>query len=56
MLQDYLTCGGNVSDNIDFFSLNSYEWCGEVCISLTGLSYSFRPSVMIEITENSPLI
>ena len=28
MLQDYLTCGGNSSDNIDFFSLNSYEWCG----------------------------
>ncbi|KAL1901414.1 hypothetical protein Sste5346_001819 [Sporothrix stenoceras] len=27
MLQDYLTCGGNAADNIDFFSLNSYEWC-----------------------------
>lgn len=32
MLQDYLTCGTNVSDRIDFFSLNSYEWCGAVCI------------------------
>ncbi|KAB5586019.1 Glucanosyltransferase-domain-containing protein [Coniochaeta sp. 2T2.1] len=27
MLQDYLTCGGNASENIDFFALNSYEWC-----------------------------
>ena len=27
MLQEYLTCGGNASENIDFFSLNSYEWC-----------------------------
>lgn len=29
MLQDYLTCGGNSSDNIDFFSINSYSWCGD---------------------------
>lgn len=34
MLQDYLTCGGNTSDIIDFFSLNSYEWCGSVRIPL----------------------
>ncbi|KAK1761470.1 Glucanosyltransferase-domain-containing protein [Echria macrotheca] len=27
MLQDYLTCGGNSSENIDFFALNSYSWC-----------------------------
>lgn len=27
MLQDYLTCGGNSSENVDFFALNSYEWC-----------------------------
>jgi len=27
MLQDYLTCGGNASENVDFFALNSYSWC-----------------------------
>ncbi|KLU81545.1 glycolipid-anchored surface protein 5 [Magnaporthiopsis poae ATCC 64411] len=27
MLQDYLTCGGNASQNVDFFALNSYSWC-----------------------------
>jgi hypothetical protein len=27
MLQDYLTCGGNASEAVDFFSLNSYSWC-----------------------------
>ncbi|KEY70708.1 hypothetical protein S7711_07334 [Stachybotrys chartarum IBT 7711] len=27
MLQDYLTCGGNFSESVDFFGLNSYSWC-----------------------------
>ena len=36
MLQDYLTCGGNSSENIDFFALNSYEWCGEVTYETSG--------------------
>ncbi|KAI1179739.1 Glucanosyltransferase-domain-containing protein [Nemania sp. FL0916] len=26
-LQDYLTCGGNASENIDFYGINSYQWC-----------------------------
>lgn len=38
MLQDYLTCGGNASDSVDFFALNSYEWCGDVRITLEGYS------------------
>jgi 1,3-beta-glucanosyltransferase GAS1 len=28
MLQDYLVCRSNVAERLDFFSLNSYEWCG----------------------------
>lgn len=27
MLQDYLTCGGNASETIEFFGINSYSWC-----------------------------
>lgn len=27
MLQNYLTCGGDESQNVDFFALNSYSWC-----------------------------
>ncbi|KAI1322721.1 Glucanosyltransferase-domain-containing protein [Xylariaceae sp. FL0255] len=35
-LQDYLTCGGNASLNVDFFSLNSYEWCGSSSYTTSG--------------------
>jgi hypothetical protein len=28
MLQNFLVCGGNSSQAIDFFGLNAYEWCG----------------------------
>jgi len=28
MLQNYLACSSNAADNLDFFSLNAYEWCG----------------------------
>lgn len=27
MLQNYLTCGGNSSEIVDFYALNSYSWC-----------------------------
>lgn len=36
MLQDYLTCGGRESDNIDFFALNSYEWCDPTTYAVSG--------------------
>ncbi|KAI9811515.1 MAG: hypothetical protein M1826_003155 [Phylliscum demangeonii] len=28
MLQNYLACGSNASESVDYFSLNAYEWCG----------------------------
>ena len=28
MLQNYLACGSNASEALDFFSLNAYSWCG----------------------------
>jgi 1,3-beta-glucanosyltransferase GAS1 len=28
MLQDYVVCRPNETERLDFYSLNSYEWCG----------------------------
>ncbi|KIV78688.1 hypothetical protein PV11_06312 [Exophiala sideris] len=28
MLQDYLVCRPNATERMDFYALNSYEWCG----------------------------
>lgn len=28
MLQNFLTCGGKDEDIVDFYSVNSYSWCG----------------------------
>jgi hypothetical protein len=38
MLQDYLTCGGNTSEIIDMFALNSYEWCDPANYNTSGYS------------------
>jgi hypothetical protein len=29
MLQNYLACGDNSSETLDFFALNTYSWCGD---------------------------
>lgn len=29
MLQNYLACGSNASEALDFFALNAYSWCGD---------------------------
>lgn len=36
MLQNYLACGGNSSESIDFFGLNAYEWCGSSSYTVSG--------------------
>ncbi|MCJ1432397.1 hypothetical protein MMC27_001753 [Xylographa pallens] len=37
-LQDFLACGGDASETVDFFSLNAYEWCGTASYTLSGYS------------------
>jgi len=36
MLQNYLACGGDLSQSIGFLGLNSYEWCGESTYDTSG--------------------
>lgn len=35
MLQDYLVCRPNPTERLDFFALNSYEWCGASATYMT---------------------
>lgn len=37
-LQNYLACGTNASESIDFFGLNAYEWCGSSSFTQSGYS------------------
>lgn len=37
-LQNYLACGDDASESIDFFGLNSYEWCGQATYESSGYS------------------
>lgn len=38
MLQNYMACSKNASENLDFYSLNAYEWCGSSSFTLSGYS------------------
>ncbi|KAL1306050.1 hypothetical protein AAFC00_004176 [Neodothiora populina] len=37
-LQNYMACGANASEALDFFALNAYEWCGDSSYTVSGYS------------------
>lgn len=49
MLQNYLACGGNSSETIDFFSLNAYSWCGDSTYELSGYNILEQNSTELHI-------
>ncbi|KAK0975337.1 hypothetical protein LTS01_013883 [Friedmanniomyces endolithicus] len=38
-LQNYLACGSNSSEALDFFALNAYEWCGQSTYDTSGYQF-----------------
>ncbi|KAF2151584.1 glycoside hydrolase family 72 protein [Myriangium duriaei CBS 260.36] len=36
MMQNYLACGTNLNATVDFFGLNTYEWCGDSNYATSG--------------------
>ena len=36
MLQNYLACGSNSSEALDFYALNAYSWCGDSSFQASG--------------------
>lgn len=55
MLQNYLACGDNPADTIDYFCLNAYEWCGDNTYAGSGYntltSYVTNYSIPIFFSE-----
>lgn len=38
MVQNYMACGSNAAESLDFFALNAYEWCGKSSYVTSGYS------------------
>ena len=47
MLQDYLMCRPNSTDRLDFYALNSYEWCGASATYMTS-GYSLLQAAAVD--------
>ena len=49
MLQNYLSCGSNASEAVDFFSLNVYEWCGQSSFDGSGYNELVQNATGLQI-------
>lgn len=49
MLQNYLACGDDTKEAIDFFSLNAYSWCGKSTYEQSGYNVLEQNSTDLHI-------
>ncbi|KAF2278890.1 uncharacterized protein EI97DRAFT_456323 [Westerdykella ornata] len=49
MLQNYLACGDNSSEALDFFALNTYSWCGDSSYQQSGYKERVREAQELNI-------
>ncbi|KAF2008114.1 glycoside hydrolase family 72 protein [Amniculicola lignicola CBS 123094] len=49
MLQNYMACGDNSSEVLDFFSLNAYEWCGDSDYATSGYTQLTKNATNLNI-------
>jgi 1,3-beta-glucanosyltransferase GAS1 len=49
MLQNFLACGDETKDSLDFFSLNAYSWCGTSTFQESGYNILEQNSTELHI-------
>jgi hypothetical protein len=49
MLQNYLACGDNSSEALDFFALNTYSWCGDSSYEQSGYDQRVEEAKILNI-------
>lgn len=49
MLQNYLACGDDTKESLDFFSLNAYSWCGSSTFEQSGYNILEKNSTDLHI-------
>jgi hypothetical protein len=42
MLQNYMACGDNPKEALDFYSLNAYSWCGDSSFQQSGYDQLYK--------------
>lgn len=53
MLQNYMACGTNASEALDFYSLNAYSWCGKSSYQQSG--YVDLVKNVTDVSYNIPI-